>query len=260
MQIDLTGKKALIGGSSKGLGLAVASALAEAGATVTLMARDVDQLNKLIKSLPSQGQQHTVLQVDFSSFSDYEKKINAFFEQHTIDILINNTQGPPAGYATELPLDAYQTAFDLLFKCAVCTTQLALPHMQKMQWGRIINISSVTVKEPLPQLALSNSIRAGLAAWAKSLSLEVAKDGITVNSILTGYFNTDRLRALNQKKATASGQTLKEVEQQLITQIPAQRFGDPKSYGYLATFLASPQADYITGTNLPIDGGLLHSF
>lgn len=260
MQVNLTGKTALVGGSSKGLGRAVAFALAQAGASVVVMARDIIALKELVEQLPSQGQQHQFLVVDFSSFASFKEKIDAFFQKNSVDILVNNTQGPPAGHAIDLQVEDYQVAFDLLFKCAVHTTQRALPQMQKKHWGRIINVSSVTVKEPLPQLALSNSVRAALASWAKSLSLDVGSQGITVNTVLTGYFNTARLRALNEAKAAATGQAFETVEQALIEKIPLRQLGDPTSYGALVTFLASAQASYITGTTIPIDGGVLQSY
>ena len=156
-------------------------------------------------------------------------------------------------------MDDYQNAFDLLFKSVVYTTELALKHMQEQHWGRIINIASISVKEPLNYLALSNTIRAAVVTWAKSLAYDVAKDGITVNSTLTGYFDTDRIAQLNSKKAEKMGVSPDEVRSNMEEQVPVKRIGDPKEYGYLVTFLASEQAAFITGTNIPIDGGLLKS-
>ncbi len=150
MRIDLTGKNALVGGSSKGIGRAIAERLATSGASVTLMARSEDLLKTIIAQLDtSQGQQHQYLVVDFSNFPAFSSQMQAYFKTNKIDILINNTQGPAAGGAIEKAIDDYQTAFDLLFKCAVHTTSLALKHMQSQQWGRIVNIASVSVKEPL---------------------------------------------------------------------------------------------------------------
>ena len=156
-------------------------------------------------------------------------------------------------------MDDYQEAFDLLFKSVVLTTQLALPHMQQQHWGRIINIASISVKEPLNYLALSNSIRAAVVTWAKSLAYDVAKDGITVNSTLTGYFDTDRIAQLNSKKAEKLAISPDEVRANMEEQVPTKRIGKPDEYGYLVAFLASDQAAFITGTNIPIDGGLLKS-
>lgn len=260
MKISLLGKNALVGGSSKGIGEAIARQLAESGANVTLMARNEGRLKEIVSDLPkTQGQKHQYILVDFSSFDSFKTNITSFFAHNSIDILVNNTQGPQAGGALEKKVDDYQNAFDLLFKSVVLTTELALRKMQKNKWGRIINVASISVKEPLNYLALSNSIRAAVVTWAKSLAIDVAKDGITVNNILTGYFDTDRIAQLNAKKAAKQGIPEYEVRSTMEAQVPMQRIGDPAEYGYLVSFLASQQAAYITGTNIPIDGGLLKS-
>lgn len=260
MNISLSGKNALVGGSSKGIGEAIARQLAASGANVTLMARNEEKMQAIVRELDSQkGQKHQYLVVNFSDFSSYEKAITNFFDGNTVDILINNTQGPEAGGALEKNVSDYQRAFDLLFKSVVLTTELALKGMQEKQWGRIINVASISVKEPLNYLALSNSIRAAVVTWAKSLAYDVAKHGITVNNVLTGYFDTDRIAQLNTKKAEKLGISVSEVLSNMEEQVPMKRIGKPAEYGFLATFLASEKAAYITGTNIPIDGGLLKS-
>jgi Dehydrogenases with different specificities (related to short-chain alcohol dehydrogenases) len=260
MNISLKGKKALVGGSSKGIGESIARQLAASGASVTLMARNEEGMKTIIAELDTeQGQKHQCLAVDFSRFEAFKSAISHYFENNTVDILVNNTQGPQAGGALEKKVNDYQEAFDLLFKSVVLTTELALPHMQKQGWGRIINVASISVKEPLNYLALSNSIRAAVVTWAKSLAYDVAKDGITVNSTLTGYFDTDRIAQLNSKKAEKLGITSDEVRSNMEEQVPMKRIGKPEEYGYLVAFLASDQAAFITGTNIPIDGGLLKS-
>lgn len=260
MVIDLKGKRALVGGSSQGIGKAIAVQLAKSGASVTLMARSEDKMKSLIKNLPTdKGQEHHYLIVDFTKYEAYESIISRFFKENTVDILVNNTQGPEAGGALEKKVADYQNAFDLLFKSVVLTTQMALTHMQKQGWGRIINVASISVKEPLNYLALSNSIRAAVVTWAKSLAIDVAKDGITVNNILTGYFDTERIAQLNAKKAEKMGIDSAEVRKAMENSVPAQRIGKPEEYGYLVAFLASDKAAYINGTNIPIDGGLLKS-
>lgn len=260
MNISLKGKKALVGGSSKGIGEAIARQLANSGASVTLMARSERRMQEIIDEMgSSQGQKHQYLSVDFTDFEAYKTKISAYFETNTVDILVNNTQGPEGGGALEKNVADYQNAFDLLFKSVVYTTELALKHMQKNKWGRIINIASISVKEPLNYLALSNTIRAAVVTWAKSLAYDVAKDGITVNSTLTGYFDTDRITQLNSKKAEKLGISPDEVRSNMEEQVPVKRIGSPKEYGYLVAFLASDKAAFITGTNIPIDGGLLKS-
>ncbi len=260
MKISLDGKKAIIGGSSQGIGKAIALQLAESGASVTLMARSEDKMRAIIKSLPAHnGQQHRFLKVDFTNFEAYKSIISAFFEKNEVDILVNNTQGPEAGGALEKNVDDYQNAFDLLFKSVVLTTELALKHMQEKGWGRIVNVASISVKEPLNYLALSNTIRAAVVTWAKSLAIDVAKDGITVNNILTGYFDTERIAQLNVKKAEKMGLSEAEVRAAMEEQVPLKRIGKPEEYGYLVAFLTSDKAAYINGTNIPIDGGLLRS-
>lgn len=261
MKIDLSGKYALVGGSSKGIGKAIAERLAASGASVTLMARSEALLKTIVAQLDtSHGQQHQYLVVDFSNFSAFASQMDTYFESNKVDILVNNTQGPAAGGAIEKSIKNYQTAFDLLFKCAVHTTTLALKHMQSQQWGRIVNVASVSVKEPLNYLALSNSLRAALVTWAKSLSMDIAADNITINNTLTGYFDTERIAQLNAQKAKKMNVSPEKVREAMEAQVPMQRIGQPEEYANLVCFLASQKASYITGTNIPIDGGLLKSF
>ena len=261
MEIKLNGKKALVGGSSKGIGKAIAQQLAESGASVTVMARSENLLQAVVDTLPvDQRQQHQYLVVDFSDFSAFKNQMDLFFKENSIDILVNNTQGPSAGGALEKNIDDYQTAFDLLFKCAVYTTGLALAHMQQQQWGRIVNVASVSVREPLNYLALSNSLRAALVTWAKSLSLDIAENNITINNTLTGYFDTERIAQLNAQKAEKMNISPQKVRAAMEAQVPSKRIGRPEEYAHLVCFLVSEQASYITGTNIPIDGGLLKSF
>ncbi|SHJ78800.1 3-oxoacyl-[acyl-carrier protein] reductase [Maribacter aquivivus] len=260
MNISLKNKKALVGGSSGGIGKAIAQQLAASGASVTLMSHSEEKLHNIVNELPTnQGQQHQYLAVDFNNFKDYKSVISNFFEKNTVDILINNTQGPSAGSALEKKVDDYQEAFDLLFKTVVYTTELALQSMMQKNWGRVINVASVSVKEPLSYLALSNSIRAAVVTWAKTLATDVGKHNITVNSILTGYFDTDRITQLNAKKAEQLGVEQSQVRKDMESRVALKRIGNPEEYGFLAAFLASDNAAYITGTNIPIDGGLLKS-
>lgn len=261
MNISLKGKHALVGGSSKGIGRAVAKQLAKSGARVTLVARSRGLLEDLVQELKqATGAKHDFLVLDNTDLPAYQEAIRTYLKENPVDILVNNTQGPPAGTSLEKGLEDYQEAFDLLFQSVVFTTMEALPHMQNNGWGRIINIASVSVREPLGYLALSNSIRAALVSWAKTLAGDVGPDGITVNSVLTGYFNTERLKGLNDKKAETMGISPDEVTDRLISQVPVRRLGKPEEYGYLVAFLASDQAAYLTGTAIPLDGGLLRSY
>ncbi|MDG1247489.1 MAG: SDR family oxidoreductase [Flavobacteriaceae bacterium] len=259
MKIDLSGKKALVGGSSKGIGLGIASQLAESGASVCLMARNESKLKEIVNQLPN-SENHSYLVVDFSNFEEYKIKIEAYLENNQVDILVNNTQGPPAGNSLSKDIDSYQEAFDLLFKSIVYTTSLVVPKMQNNKWGRIINVTSVSVKEPLNYLVLSNSIRSAVVAWAKSLSVDVAKDGVTVNSILTGYFDTKRIKELNKEKSKSLNISEEEVLEKMKSLVPINRLGKTEEYGYLVSFLSSDKASYINGASIPIDGGLLRSY
>lgn len=250
----------MVGGSSGGIGRAIAEQLAESGAEVTLMARNEEKLRAIVSRLPkTNGREHGYLLVDFTDFKTYQKTISKFFEDNTVDILVNNTQGPKAGNSLEMGIQDYQEAFDLLFKSFVYTTQLALKQMTVNQWGRIINVASISVKEPLTYLALSNTVRAAVVTWGKTLATDIAKHRITVNSILTGYFDTERITDLNEKKAAQLGIPVTDVRSNMESQVPVQRIGDVAEYGYLVAFLASEKASYITGTCIPIDGGLLKS-
>ena len=259
MKIDLTGKKALVGGSSKGIGLGIATELANSGASVCLMARNESRLKQIVDKLPNSSN-HSYLVVDFSKFEDYKIKIEKYVKNNQVDILINNTQGPPAGNSLSKNIDSYQEVFDLLFKSVVHTTSLVIPGMQKNKWGRIINVTSVSVKEPLNYLVLSNSIRSAVVAWAKSLSVDLGPDGITVNSILTGYFDTERIKELNKEKSKSLNISETEVLEKMKSLVPASRLGRPEEYGYLISFLSSDNAAYINGASIPIDGGLLKSY
>lgn len=250
----------MVGGSSGGIGKAIALQLAESGTSVTLMSRSEEKLKEIVMDLPTdQGQAHHYLVVDFNDFEAYKRIISNYFENNSVDILVNNTQGPAAGNTLEKHVPDYQEAFDLLFKTVVFTTELALKQMRQNQWGRIINVASVSVREPLSYLALSNSIRAAVVTWAKSLANDVGAAQITVNNILTGYFDTDRIAQLNAKKAEQLGISIAEVRSEMESRVPLRRIGKPKEYGYLVAFLASDKAAYITGTSIPIDGGLLKS-
>jgi len=260
MKINLENKKALVGGSTQGLGKAIALQLAKCGAEVTLMARNKEKLEIVKSELNVDNHQnHKILVVDFTDFTSYKNIISKYFKVNTVDILVNNTNGPKGGTVFEKNMEDYQQAFDLLFKSVVFTTMLALDNMKKKNFGRIINATSLTVKEPLEHLVLSNSIRAAVTTWAKTLSKEVAVYGITVNNILTGIFDTERIKELNKIQAKEKGITAENVLKTLTESIPIKRLGKPEEFGYLVSFLASEYASYITGINIPIDGGLIKS-
>ena len=260
MKINLNGKKALVGGSSRGLGFAVAKQLALSGASVTLMSRNEKKLKEIVANLENETKvKHNYLIVDFNNFDSYKKIISTFLSNNPIDILVNNTQGPKPGDVESLSIDDYQNAFDLLFKSVVHTTSVALPYMKKNSWGRVLNMVSISIKEPLSYLALSNTIRGAVVTWAKTLANDVACDNITVNNILTGYFKTERIEELNFEKAKKLNISIDQVFDTMKNQVPMKRIGNPEEFGYLASFLCSDNASYITGINIPIDGGLIKS-
>lgn len=257
MEIKLIGKRALVGGSSSGIGKAIALQLAKCGAEVTLMSRSEDKLQQTLAELDnSHGQQHGFIVTDFTDYVAHKKKMIAFFADHTVDILVNNTNGPTAGDVLSKGEQDYQQAFELLFQNAIFTSNLALPHMQSQGFGRIINVSSMTVKEPQDSLVLSNTMRTALVSWSKSLSNALAHKGITVNSVLTGYFETDRLTRLMKIEAENKGLPFEQVRQNRMNAVPVQRLGEPKEYGYLVAFLASEYASFLTGAAVPLDGGI----
>lgn len=257
MQINLKGKTALVGGASGGIGKAIAVELAKCGARVFLMARNEDKLKRALQDLSRDaGQEHGYVLSDFNDYEKHKAVLSSFFETHHIDILVNNTNGPTAGDLTGKGEEDYQQAFELLFQNAVFASNLAIPHMRSAGYGRIINVSSMTVKEPQDGLVLSNTMRTALVSWSKSLANAVGKDQITVNSILTGYFETDRLKSLMERQAEQEGLSVAEVKQQRADSIPVKRLGKPEEYGYLVSFLASPYAAFLTGAAIPLDGGL----
>lgn len=261
MEINLKGRHALVGGSSKGIGRAIALQLARSGARVTVAARNSSALQAIVAEMEAHNPAgHHHLCVDYSDFKNYKSAIAAYLNHSPADIVVNNTQGPPAGTSLEQTSESYQSAFELLFQTAVATTTAALPHMQRQQWGRIINVASVSVREPLGYLALSNTMRAAVVSWGKTLASDTGRYGITVNSVLTGYFDTERLAALNDKKAQQMGIAPEAVTARLKEQVPLGRLGRPEEYGFLAAFLASDQAAYLTGAVIPLDGGLLRSY
>ena len=260
MRINLKNKRALIGGSSKGLGYAVAKQLAICGAEVTLVSRNESLLKKNIIELKELTEcDHNYLVVDYNNSKDYKKIIDEFFKTKIIDILINNTQGPPAGDVLNVAESDYEQTFNLLFQNTVNTSMAAIKGMKENNWGRIINMTSVSVKEPLSYLALSNTIRSAVTSWGKTLSIESGKYNITVNNVLTGFFNTLRLKQLNKEKAKKFNTKTSEVFEKMSEMVPLKRIGEPEEFAYLIAFLSSEYSSYINGVNIPIDGGLLKS-
>ena len=254
MNLSLRNKKAVVCGSTQGIGKAIAEELSRQGVNLTLIARDKKALENVVKKLDtSLGQSHNYICVDFSD-DNFENKISDLSSLN-IDILINNTGGPASGPIT----DANPDDFLLAFKMHLLNNQLlikkVIDNMKKNSFGRIINIISTSVKAPIPGLGVSNTIRAAVANWAKTLSLELGPYGITVNNVLPGFTSTNRLKSLIKKKSTILGKSISEVESEMKNTVPLKRFGDASEVANAVVFLSSPAASYINGINLPVDGG-----
>lgn len=262
MKIDLTEKNALVGAATQGIGAGIAIELAKCGANVTIMSRNEEKLKKTVADLPviNENQKHQYVVADFADFTSFKTIIAAYFRNNTVDILVNNTNGPEPGLAFDKKVDDYQAAFDLLFKTVCETTTLALPHMIAQKSGRIINVSSLSVKEPIANLVLSNSIRSAVAAWSKSLSNEIAQYNITMNNVLTGYFDTERIQKLIKTESEKTDRSVEDIRIAREEKIPMKRLGRPEEYGHLVAFLASDHASYLTGANIPLDGGLANVY
>ncbi|MDO6428426.1 SDR family oxidoreductase [Thalassotalea sp. 1_MG-2023] len=257
MNITLTNKSALVCGSSQGIGKACAIELASLGANVTLFARNEQSLNTVLALLDtSQGQQHHVLVADFSQPEQVKDAVIANIEKHGgIDILINNTGGPAPGPANTADAQAFIDAFQLHLVSNHHLVQAVIPHMKKTGYGRIINVISTSVKQPLPNLGVSNTIRGAVASWAKTLANELGPFGITVNNVLPGATATARLDAIIEGKAAKQNISIEQATENEKSHIPMRRFAQPEEFAAAAAFLASPSAGYITGINLPVDGG-----
>ncbi len=253
MNIALKGKTALICGSTQGIGLAIAKELAELGARCILLARNESSLQKAIAALPGTG--HEYATADFAEPEQVRLVVAGLVEKETIHILINNTGGPAAAPIVESDPVHFEAAFRQHVICNHILATAVLPGMKAAAYGRIINIISTSVRIPIALLGVSNTIRAATASWAKTLSNEVGAFGITVNSILPGFTDTQRLRSLIATNAARNGISESAVESGMISSIPAKRFGTAAEIAAVAAFLASPAASYVNGVSIPVDGG-----
>lgn len=254
MKIELSGKIAVVCGSTQGIGKASAVELSKAGASVILISRNEDSLKKAIKDLDtSQGQSHSYLSADFSKPNDLEKELKKI--KQDVHILINNTGGPPGGKIADANVEEFRVAFNQHLICNHILAQALLPGMKKNKYGRIINIISTSIKQPIPGLGVSNTIRGAVNSWSKTLSREVAADGITINNVLPGATETQRLTSIIEKKAANAGISIEEASNKMKSEVPANRFATPEEPAQLITFLASSYASYINGVSIAVDGG-----
>jgi 3-oxoacyl-[acyl-carrier protein] reductase len=257
MNLDLLGKTALVCGSTQGIGKASAKELAILGANIVLAARNEESLKAALKDLDvSKGQTHTFLCADFQNPNQLKEKVETFVAtQGTIHILVNNTGGPPGGLITNAKVEDFLQAFNNHLVCNHVLVQAVIEGMKQENYGRIINIISTSVKMPLKNLGVSNTIRAAVANWSKTLANEVASFGITVNNVLPGATSTGRLQAIIENKSKNTGESLNQIKNEMEGEIPLGRFADPSEIANAVAFLASPAASYITGINVPVDGG-----
>lgn len=255
MNLDLTGKTAMVCGSTQGIGRSVAMELAALGASIILVARHEARLAEVMTQLPGSGR-HAYVVADFSQPEILKTRIQAVSKEFSpVHILINNTGGPPPGPASEAAPEEFENAFRQHLICNQILTMAVVPGMKGAGYGRIVNIISTSVKQPIPGLGVSNAIRGAVASWSKTLSMELAPHGITVNNVLPGATQTQRLTSLLEKKAAALGREFSEVEKEMKQEIPARRFAEPEEIAYAIAFLVSPAAAYINGINVPVDGG-----
>lgn len=257
MDLGLKGKVALVAGASRGLGREVARSLAREGAKVGICARSAELLDRTARAISEEtGAELWWKATDLSNPQDVRAFVEEAVERfQTIHILVNNAGGPPSARFVELEEDSWVDAFQLNLMSAIRLTKLVLPHMRKQGWGRIINLTSAAVKQPIEGLILSNSIRAGVHGWAKSLSNELAREGVLVNCVCTGFMHTERVEQLAESLARSKGTQSAEIIRGWEAQIPMGRLGKPEELADLVAFLASDRASYITGASIAIDGG-----
>lgn len=253
MDLNLSGKRALVCGSTQGMGRSIALELARCGAKVTLFARDSQRLEEVLADLEGDG--HDCLAADFNNLSQVQKSVDAGLSKGPYHILINNTGGPAPGPLTNASIEQFSEAITRHLHVSHTLVQALLPGMKASHYGRVVNIISTSVKIPIPNLGVSNTVRGAMASWAKTLATELGEYGITVNNILPGFINTGRIDSLIKSRSKASGQSESEVKQAMEQTIPAKRFGEPEEIADYATFLCSPSGAYINGTSLRVDGG-----
>ena len=254
VNLDLSGHRALVCGASKGIGAQAAIMMAEAGAKVTLVARSEEGLKATLENMPNSSE-HTVLPLDLSDTDSIKSKVEQTVGSEPYTILVCNTGGPKAGPLSEADTENLESGFRMHVLANQKLLEAVLPGMKQKEYGRIINVISTSVKIPIPNLGVSNTIRGAVANWAKTLSMELGSFGITVNNVLPGYTQTERLEALIAAAAGRLGKSEDEVIKMWKGKVPAGRFGDPKETAAAISFLASPMASYINGVNLPVDGG-----
>jgi 3-oxoacyl-[acyl-carrier protein] reductase len=257
----LDGKWALVCGASKGIGAAAARALADLGSDVTLVARTEKSLKATFQQLTAVGRQrHDYFTADFDDPPGLQVALDEWLKHHPkVHILVNNTGGPPGGPVTAAKPEEFQAAFNRHLICNQLLVQAIWPRMREAGYGRIINVISTSVKEPIKGLGVSNTVRGAVASWAKTLAGELGQYGITVNNVLPGFTRTARMESLFSARAEKEKRSVAEIEAEARARIPLGRIADPDEIGAAIAFLASPAASYISGVSLPVDGGRIQS-
>lgn len=260
MDLNLAGKHALVCGASEGIGRATAHELALLGADVTVLSRNAGKLQAVVDALPRiDGQRHGLVAADAGDTDGLRAAVQALATQHPVHVLVNNTAGPAGGAAHAAAEDAFVETFRKHLLANHALVQAVLPGMRAAGWGRIVNVISTSVYEPIPNLGVSNTIRGAVASWAKTLSRELGADGITVNNVLPGYTRTGRLDQILHDRATATGKSEDDVAAGMRQTVPAGRFAQPEEIAAAIAFLCSPAAGYINGVSLAVDGGRMQS-
>lgn len=257
MNLDLTGKTAVVGGSTQGIGFATAIELASMGASLVLLARNEEKLRDAVGKLDtSKGQKHGYLVADYFQNDQVKSAIQSWVDAgNTAHILVNNTGGPPAGPAHTADIEEYLTAFKAHLINNQILAQALIPGMKEAGFGRIVNVISTSVKIPLNGLGVSNTVRGAVANWSKTLANELGAFNITVNNVLPGATETERLTSIISNKAGKTGNSEDKVAEAMTNQVPMKRFAQPEEVANAVAFLASPAASYINGINVPVDGG-----
>tara|TARA_B100000945_G_C20316788_1_gene565607 strand:+ start:28 stop:813 length:786 start_codon:yes stop_codon:yes gene_type:complete len=256
MNLDLKNKTAIVCGATQGIGLGIAKELAKEGVDLILIARNKEKLINCVNSLKNPSK-HSFICVDFSKPSELKKMLGNYFNKHKriVHILINNTGGPKSGPIESATTEEFVNAFNMHVLCNQILCSFVIPGMKKLGYGRIINIISTSVKVPISGLGVSNTIRGAVANWAKTMANELGEFQITVNNVLPGYTKTGRLKSLFEKMSSSQNKPIKEIENNIISNVPLKRLGAVTDVANIVIFLASEKASYISGVNIPVDGG-----
>ncbi len=257
INLDLSGRHALVCGASRGIGAATAAVLAAHGAAITLLARDESKLAEVVRSLPQvRDGSHGVIACDHNDAAALKTAVDGLVATRgPVHVLVNNSGGPPAGTALDADAAAYVDAFRQHLVASQVLVQTLVGGMRDAGYGRIVNVISTSVREPIPGLGVSNTVRGAMASWAKTLSRELGPDGITVNNVLPGYTQTERLDYIFELRAKKSGGTVADAQTAARREVPLGRFADPHEIGGAVAWLASPAGAYVSGVSLAVDGG-----